>query len=98
MDVQHIGGQVIIRINIRHRFYKELYAPIKAISDQDPGTVSGVEAVATARRTVEALTVLIAAYGKAESMNENPLEAYGMLRDFWGMFLSQMMSDVRNVL
>ena len=98
MDVQHIGGQVIIRINIRHRFYKELYAPIKAISDQDPGTVSGVEAVATARRTVEALTVLIAAYAKAESMNENPLEAYGMLRDFWGMFLSQMMSDVRNVL
>lgn len=98
MDVQHIGGQVIIRINIRHRFYKELYAPIKAISDQDPGTVSGVEAVQTARRTVEALTVMIAAYGKAESMNENPLEAYGMLRDFWGMFLSQMMNDVRNVL
>jgi uncharacterized ferredoxin-like protein len=98
MDIQHIGGQVIIRINIRHRFYKELYAPIKAISDQDPGTVSGVEAVQTARRTVEALTVLIAAYGKAESMNENPLEAYGMLRDFWGMFLSQMMGDVRNVL
>ena len=54
--------------------------------------------MATARRTVEALTVLIAAYGKAESMNENPLEAYGMLRDFWGMFLSQMMNDVRNVL
>lgn len=98
IDIQHIGGQVIIRINIRHRFYKELYAPIKAISDQDPGTVSGVEAVQTARRTVEALTVLIAAYGKAESMNENPLEAYGMLRDFWGMFLAQMMSDVRNVL
>jgi hypothetical protein len=98
LDVQHINGQVIIRINIRHRFYKELYAPIKAISEQDPGTVSGVEAVQTARRTREALTVLIAAYGKAESMEESPREVYGTLRDFWGMFLSQMMGDVRNVL
>lgn len=98
LDVQHINGQVVIRINIRHRFYKELYLPIKTISEQDPGTVSGVEAVQTARRTREALTVLIAAYGKAESMEENPRDAYGTLRDFWGMFLSQMMGDVRNVL
>ena len=98
LDVQHINGQVIVRINIRHRFYKELYAPIKAISEQDPGTVSGVEAVQTARRTREALTVMIAAYAKAESMHENPRDAYGTLRDFWGMFLSQMMGDVRNVL
>jgi hypothetical protein len=98
LDVQHINGQVIVRINIRHRFYKELYAPIKTISEQDPGTVSGVEAVQTARRTREALTVMIAAYAKAESMDENPRDAYGTLRDFWGMFLSQMMGDVRNVL
>jgi hypothetical protein len=98
IDVQHINGQVIIRVNTRHRFYKELYGPIRSIAEQEPGTVSGVEAVDTARRTRVALTVLLAAYGKAESMHNDPLQQYGELRNFWGTFLDSMMSDVKDVI
>lgn len=98
VDIQHVSGQVIIRLNTRHRFYRELFQPIKAISEQDPGTVSSVEAVKTARRTREALTLLLMAYGKAESMNENPRDAYGELRNYWGTFLDSLMGDVKDVI
>jgi hypothetical protein len=98
IDVQHVAGQVLVRVNTRHRFYRELYQPIKAISEQDPGTVSGVDAVNTARRTREALTLLLMAYGKAESMNENPRAAYGELRNYWGTFCDSLMEDVKDVI
>lgn len=98
IDIQHVAGQVLVRVNTRHRFYRELYQPIKAISEQDPGTVSGVDAVKTARRTREALTLLLMAYGKAESMNENPRAAYGELRNYWGTFCDSLMEDVKEVI
>lgn len=97
IDVQHIGNQVIIRLNTRHRFYRELWEPIRIIAEQEPGTVSGEEAVKAARRTVEALTLLVIAYGKAESMNPDPHEQYGDLRNFWGQFLDSLMGKVKNV-
>lgn len=98
IDIQHIESQVIIRINTRHRFYRELYQPLKEMSEQDPGVVSGTDAVETARRAREALTLLLMAYGKAESMNESPRKAYGDLRNYWGMFLESLLGDVKDVL
>jgi hypothetical protein len=41
--------------------------------------VSGTEAVRTALRTIEALTLLVIAYGKAESMHQHPTEQYSDL-------------------
>ncbi len=39
----------------------------------------------------------IVAYGKAESMDEEPRERYGELRGFWGHFLDSLMGKVKNV-
>jgi hypothetical protein len=97
IDVRHLGNQVIIRLNTRHRFYREMWEPIKSIAERDAGTVTGEEAVRTARRTVEALTVLLIAYGKAESMDENPMDHYMDLRGYWGQFLDSLLGKVRNV-
>ncbi len=62
--------------------------------------VQGVdlEAVAVARRTHEALTLMLMAYAKSEAMHETPLEQYGDLRHFWGQFLDSLMSKVKNVI
>ena len=30
MTVHHIGNQVVIRLNTRHRFYREMWEPIKS--------------------------------------------------------------------
>jgi DNA topoisomerase VI subunit B len=94
----HVAGKVIIRLNTRHPFYREMWEPLKVISERDPGTVSGDEAVTAARRTIEALTLLLISYGKAESMHSNPVEQYGDLTQFWGQFLSTMLNKVKNVL
>jgi hypothetical protein len=99
MSTQHVaGGQVIIRLNTRHPFYREMWEPLKSISERDPGTVSGDEAVKTARRTIEAMTLLLIAYGKAESMASNPVEQFSELTQFWGQFLSTLLKKVKDVL
>ena len=95
---QHVGGKVIIRINTRHRFYREVWKPLKEIGDSTPGTKYDREVVHTAKRTIETLTLLLITWGKAESMNENPLAQYGELRNYWGMFLDTMMGKVKDVL
>lgn len=98
VDIQHVDGKVIIRLNTRHRFYRELWEPVHEIAELPPGTISGAEAAQTARRTIEALTLLIAAYGKAESMHENPRDQYGDLRAYWGQFMDSMLGKIKDVL
>lgn len=95
IDVQHFSHQVIIRLNTRHVFYQEMWQPIKDLAEATPGTISGAEANSVARRTIEALTLLLIAYGKAESMDQDPHERFGDLRMFWGQFLSSLMTKVK---
>jgi hypothetical protein len=97
VDIQHLPGQVLIRLNTRHRFYREMWEPVREIASLEPGVVSGADAVKAARRTIEALSLLLIAYGKAESMHESPQEQYGELRSFWGHFLDSLMSKVKGV-
>lgn len=97
IDVQHLSDKIIIRVNERHPFYRELWEPIRSIATSPPGSVSGDEAMATARRTVEALTLLIIAYAKAESMDSEP-HKFMELRDDWGKFLRSLMGKVKDVL
>lgn len=97
IDIQHLSHQIIVRLNLRHPFYQELWQPIRAIADAPPGSVSGDEATRTARRTMEALTLLIIAYAKAESMDVDPAR-FMELRDDWGKYLRSLMGKVKDVL
>ncbi|MXZ77089.1 MAG: hypothetical protein F4Z06_02280 [Acidimicrobiia bacterium] len=97
IDIQHLSHQIIVRLNLRHPFYQELWQPIRSIADAPAGSVSGDEATHTARRTMEALTLLIIAYAKAESMDPEPAK-FVELRDDWGKFLRSLMGKVKDVL
>jgi hypothetical protein len=96
IDVRHLDDQVIIRLNTRHPFYREMWEPLSGISQMSAAMVSGEQAVKASRRCVEAMTLMIAAYGKAESMDENPREKYGDLRNFWGQFLDTLMVRIKD--
>jgi len=96
IEVQHLSGMIIFRINTRHRFYREVWEPLKEVAEQDGGVVSAEVAASTARRAVEALTQLVIAYGKAEAMHPTPHEQYGTLRDYWGMFLDHLLGSVKH--
>jgi hypothetical protein len=97
-EIVHAGKTTIIRLNKRHRFYREMYTPIRNLSQQDPDTVIGEDAVAVARRAAEAITLLFIAYAKAESMHENPDEQYNELRGWWGNFTNYLLGKVKDVL
>jgi hypothetical protein len=97
IDVKHLSHQIIVRLNERHPFYQELWQPIKDIASAPAGSVSGDEATRTARRTLEALTLLVIAYAKAESMDPNPTK-FEELRDDWGKFLRSLMGKIKDVL
>lgn len=98
IDTQHIDGRVIIRLNTRHRFYREMWEPLRSIATALPGNISGDEAATAARRSIEALTLLIIAYGKAESMDENPQEHFTELRSDWGKFANSLMGKIKDVI
>ena len=97
IDIKLLGNKVIIRLNTRHRFYKEMWHPLSEIAETDPGAVSGDDAVRTARRATEGLTLMILAYGKALSMTEKPHE-YDDLTSDWGRFVDTLMGKVKDVL
>lgn len=97
IDLQHLNDKVIIRLNTRHRFYRELWEPVNEIAQRSAGAISPEQAVQAAKRTIEALTLLLIAYGKAESMHEDPQERYGELRSYWGQFLDSLMGKVKNI-
>ncbi|MEU7003254.1 ATP-binding protein [Nonomuraea sp. NPDC046570] len=98
VDIQHVGGKVLIRLNTRHRFYREMWEPLSEVANASAESVSPAQAQKSARRAVEALTLLLIAYGKAESMHEDPQEQYEPLRDYWGMFLDSLLSKVKDIL
>lgn len=96
VDVRLLGNQVIVRLNTRHRFYKEIWEPLKEIAETDPGSVSGVDAVKAAKRAVEGLTLMVLAYGKAMSMSPSPSD-YDDLTSYWGQFIDTLMGKVSGV-
>jgi hypothetical protein len=54
-----------------------MWAPLAEVADASPGSISPQDLTKAARRAVEALTLMVIAYGKAESMHPNPRETPG---------------------
>lgn len=98
IDVKHLAGKVIIRLNTRHRFYREMWEPMKEIATRGAGSVTVEEAVKASKRTIEALELLVIAFGKAQSMDENPDERYLDLTTYWGQFLDTLMGRIKGLI
>lgn len=96
VDIRHLDNQVIIRLNTRHRFYRELWKPMSDLAENVEGTTD--EATArVAARAVEALSLMIVAYGKAQSMDADP-NRYEDLTSYWGQFVDTLMGKVKGVI
>lgn len=96
LDITHTHEATIIRLNTRHRFYREMYQPLRALARGESESVKDVPT--TARRAVEAVTLLLVAYAKAESMSDEPTENYGELRQWWGNFTDKFLAKIKDVL
>lgn len=94
-QITHTNQQTIIRLNTRHRFYREMYAPLRDLSRNG---VQDTHTADVARRAVEAVTLLLVAYSKAETMQEHPDDVYSDLRSWWGKYTDRFMSKIKDVL
>ena len=86
MDIVHLSGKAIIKINHRHPFISEVYDPVKAMAALDPGDLDLEDVAELLRKVDVGLDLLLMGYAKAENMNDKPDEAYGELRSYWGIF------------
>ncbi|RLK59601.1 histidine kinase/DNA gyrase B/HSP90-like ATPase [Actinokineospora cianjurensis] len=95
-DITHTHERSLIRLNTRHRFYRQMYQPLRALSKGEPASVK--DGTAAARRAVEAMTLLIVAYARAESMCDDPNGTYGDLRQWWGSFTDKFLAKIKDVI
>ncbi|MYS87904.1 ATP-binding protein [Embleya scabrispora] len=92
----HTADQTIVRLNSRHRFYREMYEPLKTMA-LEAGSAGNPQNAATARRAVEAILLLLVAYAKAEAQHPTPTEEFKPLRTLWGMFTELYMSKIKDI-
>lgn len=88
LDITHLNGKAIIRINNRHPFFKEIYDPLsqmasRSVADIESAGSSVLELLQKVERGIE---WLLMGYAKAENMDRDPDGKYADLRSFWGQF------------
>jgi hypothetical protein len=86
MDIVHLSGKAIVKINHRHPFISEVYDPVKAMAALDPADLNPDDVADLVRKVDVGLDLLFMGYAKAENMHDKPEDAYGELRSYWGIF------------
>jgi hypothetical protein len=92
MEITHLNGRAVVRLNHRHAFFREVYDPVKEMAAKSADLVELASAVRLVKRMDVALDVLLMAYAKAENMDPDP-NKYDDLRSDWGKFLQAYMRE-----
>ena len=92
VEIEHLGSTAIVKLNMRHPFYGEVYA--KLLSEVERAQVDGTSEVsAIARLAQVGLDLLILSYARAEGMREDANEYYSDLRTHWSVHLKNMIQE-----
>jgi len=86
LDIEHLNKTLLVKINRRHPFIKEVYNPLKDAINKD-GVEQDADYISYLfQKAIDGIDLLLFAYAKAESMHADPEEAYMELREDWGKF------------
>lgn len=96
MDVVHLSGKAIVKVNHRHPFISEIYDAAKAMAELDPADINGDDVVGLLRKITTGIDVLLMGYAKAENMHDKPEDAYSELRSYWGIFSGSYIREASN--
>lgn len=94
IEVDHLGPTALVRINMRHPFYREIYSKLLPSADAPQAEPGGTDGT-MARLAQVGLDLLILAYARAEGMHPDATEYYSNLRSYWSMHLKNMVQDWR---
>lgn len=93
LDIRHLSGKAIVKLNTRHPLIAELVTPLKAMAAVDPDELDVAEVSELLKRLDVGIDLLFMAYAKAENMHPDPEDAYGELQSFWGLFSNGLVRD-----
>jgi hypothetical protein len=97
MEIRHLNGKAIVKINERHPFFKEIYSLVKRLANSDPSGISSEEVVSSAKIIEAALDILLMAYAKAENLFPDPEEQFAELRNYWGVFAAAYVQELMKI-
>ncbi|MFK0402734.1 ATP-binding protein [Microbacterium sp. NPDC090225] len=83
IELDHLNGKVVLRMNQRHPFFAHIYGPLRDAVAKPADELDASELHSLLRRAVDGLDVLFFAYAKAENMQRDP-EQFDDLRTYWG--------------
>jgi|ERR1043166_154129 hypothetical protein len=92
-EIDHLGTNAIVKLNMRHPFYREVYGKLIAEIERERASGESGENGSIARLAQVGLDLLILAYARAEGMRKDPDSYYSDLRSYWGIHLKNMVQD-----
>lgn len=93
LDIKHLTGKAIVKVNNRHPFMSEMVNPLKTMAAEDPDDLDLSEVSELLKKLDVGIDLLLMAYAKAENMHPDPEEAYGELRSHWGLFANGLIRE-----
>src|SRR5262249_57788722 len=92
-EIDHLGSNAIVKINMRHPFYRDVYSKLLAEieSARADEATNGTNSIA--RLAQVGLDLLILSYARAEGMRTDATEYYSNLRTQWSLQLKNMVQD-----
>lgn len=93
LDIRHLAGKVVVTVNRRHPFFKDLVEPLRAIAEGEPDDLDPAETIGLLKKLDAGIDLLMIAYARAENMHLDPDRAYGDLRNHWGTFAAGLINE-----
>ncbi|MBF6571768.1 MAG: hypothetical protein IVW54_23270 [Candidatus Binataceae bacterium] len=92
LEIEHLGSTAIVKLNMRHPFYGEVYA--KLLAGVERAQVEGTSEIGSLARLAQVgLDLLILSYARAEGMREDATDYYSDLRTHWSVHLKNMIQE-----
>ncbi|HAA31711.1 MAG TPA: ATP-binding protein [Cyanobacteria bacterium UBA8553] len=91
-EIEHLNNKVILKLNSRHLFYKEVLLPLKTWASQ-PDAVEVDDLSRITLRLSAVIDFIFMAYAKAENMHRDPENQYGDLRRDWSYFMNTYLRE-----
>lgn len=92
-EVEHLGTTALVRLNMRHPFYKEVYS--KLLAEVERSRAEDPESTGSCARIAQTgFDLLLLAYAQAEGMRADATDYYSDLRSYWSLHLKNMVQEL----
>lgn len=91
--IEHLTDTVVVRINRRHPFVKQIYKPLRDVLAPEAEEMDKHQVMTLVQTAADGIDLLLFAYAMAENQSRNADEKYEALREDWGKFTKIYVRD-----